>query len=164
GPPPSKRPPSEGEPSPRMLRYQQFYTRLRAALLKRDPQFTRAKGLPQCWWSLGTGRSGFSLAFSFTLDDKFRVELYIDTGNKEDNERAFGDLKERQAEIEASVGQALVWDPLPEKRACRIFIAAGASIDDSDERLAEVIEWAVPLALKFRETFTPLIKDLQLNE
>ena len=44
-----------------------------------QPNFTRAKGLPQNWWILGVSRTNFSLVAAFTTD-AFRIESYIDTG------------------------------------------------------------------------------------
>jgi hypothetical protein len=79
GPPPSKRPP---DISPKYKRYQDFFERLRKKILEIQPNFTRAKALPSSWWSLGIGRSGFSVSSAFTIDNKFRVEIYIDTGKK----------------------------------------------------------------------------------
>jgi len=72
GPPPSKRKAIvSGEISPRNKRYQEFFDKLRSNILSVQPNFTRAKALPQSWWGLGIGRSGFSLASCFTIDSKF---------------------------------------------------------------------------------------------
>ena len=63
GPPPRKR--REITPTdqitPRNRRYQDFFDSLRGKILELQPNFTRAKGLPQNWWTLGVGRTDFSL-------------------------------------------------------------------------------------------------------
>jgi hypothetical protein len=161
GPP---RPPSTGGISPRNKRYQKFFSSLRAEVLAIQPGFTRAKALPQSWWSLGIGRSGFSLSCAFTVDSKFRVEVYIDTGRRELNDLAFGALKEEAPQIEREIGADLVWDPLPDSRASRIYSARDGTIDESDETLGQVTQWAAPLLARFREVFLPRIKNLQLDE
>jgi hypothetical protein len=69
GPPPSKRKPTPDDISPRNKRYQDFFNRLRSNILALQPNFTRAIALPQSWWSLGIGRSGFSVGANFTIDN-----------------------------------------------------------------------------------------------
>lgn len=163
GPPPSKRKPPPDEISPRNKRYQELFERLRTRILENAPNFTRAKALPQSWWGLGIGRSGFSVTSAFTIDSKFRVEIYIDTGQKENNDLAFTELKENSASIHEKVGKELIWDPLPESRACRIYLARDGTIDDDQEKLTEIVEWATPLVIKFREVFGPLVKNIQID-
>ena len=63
GPPPRKR--REITPTdqitPRNRQYQDFFDSLRGKILELQPNFTKAKGLPQNWWTLGVGRTDFSL-------------------------------------------------------------------------------------------------------
>jgi len=161
GPRPSKKK-VPGEISPRNKRYQDFFDKLRSRVLYIRPNFTRAKALPQSGWGLGIGRSGFSMDPAFTIDAKFRVEVYIDTGNKENNDIAFSALKENRGAIEERLGQELVWDPIPDKRGCRIYVAIDGTIDDDEEKLTELVEWAAPLLVRFREVFGPLVKSIDL--
>jgi hypothetical protein len=163
GPPPSKIKPPSDEISPRNILYQEFFQRLRTRILENAPNFTRAKALPQSWWGLGIGRSGFSVSSAFTIDNKFRIEIYIDTGKKENNDLAFAELRESSSSIHEKVGKELIWDPLPESRACRIFVARDGTIDDDQEKLAEIVEWATPLVIKFREVFGPLVKNIHID-
>ena len=164
GPPPSKRKAIvSGEISPRNKRYQVFFDKLRSKILKIQPNFTRAKAMPQSWWSLGIGRSGFSVASCFTIDNKFRVEIYIDMGKKEYNEMAFAELKENRVVIEENISEELIWDPLPDSRACRIYLATDGTIDDNEQKLTEIVDRAAPLIIKFREVFSPLVKNIQIE-
>ncbi|MBN1572940.1 MAG: DUF4268 domain-containing protein [Deltaproteobacteria bacterium] len=161
-PPPRKSKPPIDK-SPKNIRYQAFFDKLRKKLLEKNPNFTRAKALYQSWWSLGIGRAGFILGVNFTIDDRFRVEIYIDTGNKEFNEKAFEALKENRVYIEKEIGNKLEWDRLTEKRACRIYLPTKGSIDDSEEELDKLINWGCPLLIKFKEVFGPLVKNVQLD-
>lgn len=164
GPPPSKRKAIvSDEISPRNKRYLDFFDQLRSKIISTQPNFTRAKALAQSWWSLGIGRSGFSVASCFTIDNKFRVEIYIDMGKKEYNKVAFAELKENRGVIEEKIGKELVWDPLPDSRACHIYLAIDGTIDDDEQKLTEIIEWAAPLVIKFREVFSPLVKNIQIE-
>lgn len=165
GPPPSKRReiiPAE-QITPRNKQYQKFFDRLRTRLLELQPNFTRAKGLPQSWWGLGIGRTGFSLSAAFTIDAKFRIEIYIDTGVKEDNKQALAKLEENKGNIEEKIGHALKWDYLPESRACRVYVAVDGTIDEDENKLQQLIEWGAPIMIKSREVFTPLIKNIDFE-
>lgn len=160
---PTKRKILPGDVSPRNKRYQEFFERFRMSILQVEPNFTRAKAPAQSWWSLGIGRSGFSSGACFTIDSKLRVELYIDTGKKENNDLAFEDLKELSVSIHEKFGQELNWDSLPDRRACRIYVERDGTIDDDDQNLTEIIEWATPMVIKFKEVFGPLIKNIQFD-
>ena len=162
GPPTSKiRIP--GGITPKNKKYLDFFNKLRSKILSIQHDFTRAKALPQSWWGLGIGRSGFSLTSCFTIDNKFRVEIYIDMGKKEYNDLAFIKLKENRVVIEEKILKELVWDALPDSRACRIYFAGDGTIDDDEQILTEIIEWASPLLIKFREVFSPLVKNIQIE-
>ena len=160
---PTKRKILPSDISPRNKRYQEFFEKLRMSILQVKPDFTRAKAPAQSWWGLGIGRSGFSNGACFTIDSKFRIELYIDTGQKENNDLAFEDLKELSVSIHEKFGQELSWDSLPDRRACRIYVERDGTIDDDDQNLTEIIEWATPMMIKFKEVFSPLIKNIQLD-
>lgn len=153
-----------GAISARNKRYQDFFEQLRGNVLALRPNITRAKAVPWSYWSFGAGRSGFFISAAFTIDSRFRVELYLDTGVKESNDLAFGELKQKQAHIEEEVGTALVWDALPDSRACRIYTAVDGNIDDTEEHLVELKEWAAPLLVRFRDTFSPLTRNIQFPE
>lgn len=165
GPPPSKKKPiPNGEISPRNKKYLDFFGKLISKILIIKPNFTRAKAWPQSWWNTGIGRSGFSVSTPFTIDNKFRVELYIDIGNKEYNDKAFSELKENKLSIEEKIGKELIWDELPDSRACRIYTAIDGTIDDSQEKLDQIIEWAAPYVIKFKETFGLLVKNIHFED
>lgn len=159
GPPPSKSKPRPDVISPRNKRYQEFFDRLRSKILTIQPNFTRAIALSQSWWSVGIGRSGFSVGSNFTIDNKYRVEIYIDMGKKEQNDFAFDELFDKKQLIEENIGE-LIWDRLPERRACRIYKAIGGTIDDDEQKLNGYIEWAAPLMVKLKEIFGPLVKNI----
>ena len=163
GPPPSKRKIISPEISPRNKRYLEFFEELRDRILSIQPNFTHAKALPQSWWGLGIGRSGFSESSCFTIDNKFRVEIYIDMGKKEHNDIAFAKLKENRVAIEEKIGRELVWDPLPDSRGCRVYLATDGTIDDAEQKLKQLTEWGAPLVIKFREVFGPLVKNIQIE-
>ncbi len=95
--------------------------------------------------------------FSFARGGRFRVELYIDQGDKEANKRIFDDLHRQRDAIEAEVGEDLSWERLDQRRASRIAAYKPGAITDDPEALAELRAWAAPTIIKFYEVFKPLV-------
>ncbi|NHM27523.1 DUF4268 domain-containing protein [Desulfofundulus sp. TPOSR] len=143
--------------------YQAFWTAFLEKLKERAPGLTNAKkGLPQNWYSISAGRSGFAYAAAFKLKGRFGVELYIDTGDKEENKQFFDQLYEQKDSIERELDMALSWERLDNTRACRIAIYRGGSIDAGEEELNDLQDWAVANLIKFRDVFSKRIKALFL--
>ncbi len=99
------------------------------------------------------------LAFAFTRQKRFRVELYIDTEDGERNESIFDHLYKHRDEIEAAVDQTVSWERLEGKRACRIALYRDGSISDDEGTLEEVRSWAVPTMIRFREVLSRYLSD-----
>jgi hypothetical protein len=73
------------------------------------------------WISAGAGiKSGVSFTYVIWMAEESAVELYIDTGNKEENKRIFDGLFAKKSEIEQAFGAALSWERLDDKRGCRV--------------------------------------------
>lgn len=62
------------------------------------------------------------LIFAFTRQRRFRVELYIDTGDGDRNKRIFDHLHKNRDEIEAALGERVSWERLDDKRASRVAL------------------------------------------
>ncbi len=161
--PPQSKLPVPQQPSERGARYRDFWSRFIDHLRTEHAGLTRAKS-PQTdsWFLTGAGVSGFSVGAAFTGGGHFRVELYIDTGNKGQNKRAFSELKESELSIEEGVGEPLDWAELADKRASRISLLHNGTIDDTPEQLQEYIVWGAEGMAKFRQVFSPLLKRLTL--
>ena len=107
--------------SSRMLAYQEFYQGL-IDELRTVHHFTNAKaGQPQSWYSFASGTKGLLYSISFTAKGSLRVELYIDVGD-ERNKCTFERFEKMKDELEDSMGRALTWESLDNKRASRISI------------------------------------------
>ena len=161
-PPEEKRPkPAGPDDSPRGRAYRDFWTRFLQHVRDKYPGLTRAK-VPNAanWFSTGIGFGSFSVGSTFTGDGRFRVELYIDSGNKEQNERLFMRLKESENSIDQELGATLVWDELAVRRAYRIYLPREGTVDDSPEQLKEYIVWGAREMARFKEVFRPLLAQL----
>ena len=141
--------------------YHDFFSQLLHSLKERKPGITTVSSVGYGnWLGFGAGRSGFSFIFCFALNNKFRVELYIDTGELERNKETFGLLQVRKEEFEGIVGTSLSWERLDDKRACRIAAYHDGSIIDPPEELQSLSSWAVDTMLEFRKAFSKRIKNL----
>lgn len=146
---------------------QLFFADLLARLKAVRPDITRAeRTLPQSWFQFGAGRSGFAFAWVFSYNAQnqpvLRVELYIDTNEREENNRVFIVLFNQRESIEREIGTALNWKQLEDTKrgACRISLTRLAKITDPPEEIEQAKRWALETMLKFVVAFRGRIKKL----
>jgi len=133
---------------------QVFFAEILRDLKLARPGVTRAdRTQPQNWWSMSAGRSGFTVGWVFDGQRRLRVELYIDTGEKARNKRAFDVLYEERDEVKQAIGEDLVWERLESKRASRVFAFRPVLITDPPQNLTKAREWAVITTLRFLDAF-----------
>lgn len=126
--------------------------------LRDQHSFTNARvAQPQNWYafSSGVGRIFYSAAFS---KEGLRTEVYIDTGSKDENKRIFDALFKEREEIEAAFGSSLTWERLDNRSAARIAASNGATIEASEDDLAEARGWTVSSLLKMKDVFGPRLE------
>lgn len=93
------------------------------------------------------------IAYSFALNNRFRIELYIDTGEEDSNKAIFDSLKSDYIEIEREMVQSLSWERLDSKRASRIALYHEGSITDSNDKLNDLKNWAFTWLQQFFNVF-----------
>jgi Domain of unknown function (DUF4268) len=130
--------------------YTEFWHDFLARVRAEHPDWTRAQSRgPHNWLNMKSPIKGTVFAWSFPQQG-LRVELYIDTGDREENLEIFEHYRSHQNQIEAAYGEPLSWQELPDRRACRIAAdKAGASILDR-ERHEEYLDWFIQAAERFR--------------
>ena len=89
----------------------------------------------------GSGVSGCPFVLVFGLKE-VRVELSLMSSNAEENEFLFKELKNRQDEIESSLGKELNWNLLEGRKASRIQLSKLFDGYNRDN-WPEMIEWLV---------------------
>ena len=141
---------------------QLFLVELIQELKKIRPGITRTTKAQSGWVDFGAGKTGFLFMWAFG-SGKLRTELYIDTGDKEINEKAFDLLHQQKEQIEAEIGMELDWRPIKPKRACRIFVAHPGNAKMPENELKALKEWAIETMLKFVDAFQYRIKGLDLG-
>jgi|HubBroStandDraft_5_1064220.scaffolds.fasta_scaffold05846_1 CBS domain-containing protein len=93
-----------------------------------------------------------TIVASFAKRKRFRVEVYLDYGDKERTKRKFIELREKSSNFEQVFGEPLEWELLEERRASRIAAYTPASIL-ADSENARLVEWAATRALRLFHTF-----------
>uniref|UniRef100_A0A7V3ZYR7 DUF4268 domain-containing protein n=1 Tax=candidate division WOR-3 bacterium TaxID=2052148 RepID=A0A7V3ZYR7_UNCW3 len=143
-------------------KYLEFFTKLVEKYKEINPGWRKVKPLPQSWLSFGAGRSGLVFAWAFKSNNRFAVELYIDTGDKNENERIFEELAKHRDKIENEL-KGLVWEKLEDKRGCRIAVyknIKGSIKFLTEEDYLEIIEWATETMKTFSSLFSKYIKKI----
>ena len=149
----------DGNASERGERYRQFFQNLMDIL--REQQFTNArKGVAQSWYSFSSGFSGISYIASFNRGRIASVEISVDRDDREWNKDLSDRLLKRKDALETALNEALEWDLLESRRACRIAVRRPGSIDDDPDALAEVQQWMVEHLLNFKRVFGPHLEEL----
>lgn len=74
----------------------------------------------ESWIGGASGRSGMGFNYVIWMEDEACVELYIDTGDLDENKAIFDSLAIKRAEVEKAFGDSLEWQRLDERRASRI--------------------------------------------
>jgi len=76
-----------------------------------------------------------------------------DRGDPAENLELFHRLVADKEDIETEIGEALSWEELAGKRACRIALYREGSVENEDQH-EEYIAWLVETLQRFRTTFT----------
>jgi hypothetical protein len=125
-------------------------------------RFVNIKPSKECW--IGTSaRAGMAgLYYNYViLMTSSRVELYIDTGDKDKNKRIFDQLYSAREEIERKVGAKIEWQRLEEKRACRIAVLVSKRIGLKDEdKWDRIQEDMVATMIRFESALESSLQNL----
>lgn len=147
------------EASGRMAAYQAFWQPLLNELREKH-RFTNARASqPQSWMNFSAGVSGCVYGVSFPRGNRIQAEVYIDVGESLLNKAIFRQLESAKAEIELGMGEPLSWEPLDNRRACRIAVSRpGSSIEDTPVKGDEMRTWLIERLLLLRKVIGPRLK------
>lgn len=132
-------------------------------LLTKARERTRLHGAispqPESWVGAGAGMSGLSWNYSLRRNDT-RVELYIDRGDEEENGGIFDRLVGHRNEVEDEFGEALNWDRLEQRRACRISKRLHNGGWGDEERWPAIAEATVDAMVRLEGSLRPYVRAL----
>jgi hypothetical protein len=141
----------------------EFWTGLVELMSELDSSFNPPKIGAHHWCDLRIGTSRGHVGLTALRSGRLSCELYI--GHSQSS-LIFEQLEAQRAPIEAELGLEgqLDWQPLPEKKSCRIALyKETGSLDDRDQWPASYT-WMLDWAEKFKAAFAQRIKDIVLPE
>ncbi|MCG2699637.1 DUF4268 domain-containing protein [Candidatus Parcubacteria bacterium] len=142
--------------------YMRFFTRLVAEYEKAKSDWGHLSPKYAAWLAFGAGRTGFRFVWAFRGNNRFSTELFIDTGNKEENKNYFNELKNYQEKINEVI-LGLKWEELPDKKGSRIVVyyQMPASVKKlNDEQIDKLINWCIEQMDLFKKTFPKYIRKI----
>jgi CBS domain-containing protein len=97
--------------------------------------------------------------FSFARGRRFRVELYLDTGDQGTTKQIFDRLYDQKETTESAMGP-LSWERLDDKRASRIALYHSGEITDSEKKLESLKKWGVETMVKLYTTLALPLQEI----
>jgi len=139
----------------------EFWQRLIQEMNTRTELYQNISPSRYHWIGAGSGVRG--VGFNFTVTKTFgRAELYIDRGDKAENESVFDQLFARKETLEQGFGEALVWERLDGKRACRVKAEQVGNVFDQ-EMWPEMIAFMADRMVRFERVFKEPIREAGRN-
>ncbi|MEW6180982.1 MAG: DUF4268 domain-containing protein [Chloroflexota bacterium] len=143
--------------------YNQFFNRLLDALEKKS-DFPLEKTNPQgrSWVIVKRLRcsickgGNIAFVFSFSRDQRFRIELYIDAGEQALSKIIFDRIYAYRQALEDEFGN-ICWERMDHHQASRIAIYQTGHIQETDNH-DQLIEWAVNTMPRFYRALAPLVE------
>jgi hypothetical protein len=132
----------------------EFWNKFKEKLAKTKKIPSLQTPRPQYWFDVSLGKTNIHLSNTCNTDENtVGIRVYI--GNKiADTMLPF--LESKKNEIEAAIGQQLLWNPNPENRDKIILLLHSTDFKDQ-KKIEEALEWLVNYTIKFREVFSRLI-------
>ncbi len=157
GPPPPP-PPPDGD---RYVLRRRFWTELLQRAAKTTDLHRGITPGKENWLGTGAGRGGLSLCYVVREHDA-QVELYIDRGKGSEawNTNVFNEIRRSRESVEEAFGEALEWQPLEGKRACRIRSVIGIGGYRDESKWPEVHEAMIDAMVRFEKALRPRIAEL----
>lgn len=127
-----------------------MWIEIQEAIKAVKPPFRLQRPGDDHWSSISIGRAGFHLNMLLTpRNESIGIDLYITVPWKSE---AFDALQAQKAAIEAELGSALQWMPLPGKKTARVLLEA--KIDPrKPENEPQVREWFAVNSIKMFKAF-----------
>lgn len=141
-------------------RYREFFQKLIDSL--RDSGFTNArKAQPFNFYHFSAGHARrVQYGARLTTGREAKVEIYIDSKDRDWNKTLFEKLMERRKRIESKLSESLEWERQDDRRYSRVAVSHEGGIDDDPEKLKETKDWMIEKLMDFKRVFGPMLDEL----
>lgn len=132
--------------------YESFWREVLERINEANPGWTQSAPGSNSWIMLPYGSSLARYVLAFTLTGP-TVDLDFASADREVNLAEYAKFFARREELEATFGEPLSWEPLDDRKSCRIRYSrmAGGAVTDTDLR-EELVDWFVSSALRLRSS------------
>jgi hypothetical protein len=146
----------QGELTDTRKKQLEFWTAFREKLAETGKVRSLQTPRPQYWFDVALGKSGINLSNTFNTDrNEIGVRVYI--GNKK-VEEWLPYFESKKEIIETQIGSELIWNPNPDNRDKVITLTKHFDLENK-ENWKIGIEWLAEKTIKFRQTFSKIIKE-----
>jgi hypothetical protein len=137
-----------------------FWTDLLECARERTQLHANITPNPGNFVGTGAGRGGLGLNYVIRQHEG-QVELYIDRGDKQQNEDIFDRFTAHKEEIETEFGGPLSWERLDAKRACRIACRTlTGGYRDPEDHWPEIHRRMIEAMMRLERALRPHIEKL----
>ncbi len=136
----------------------EYWAGVQALIASQNGPLKPVNATARSWVKYGIGKSNIGLKMTInTKGDWVRTEIYL----KEERAKSdFSQLYSQREELEAAFGDALDWQELPEKQACRICVTLEGANPQDKADWPRQHKWLVDHAVRLHEVFKPYIARL----
>ena len=114
------------------------------------------------WVQCASGYSGIVYCSVIRMDG-VRAEMLMNSSNKEWNESVYHNLLKNKQEVERSFGAPLVWQELPDKKACRICVLYNEHGLLDEEHWCEMISFLAESTANLIKSFKQFLAEAVSN-
>lgn len=140
----------------------EYWTKFRDYLNDRNSILRPQKPLPQSWTNFALGRAHFGLSAQVnTRDNKIGVNIGLGGPNAKQH---FAILQHEKDSIENGVGEKLTWKNSEDNKTCGILLSKDDVALTNQENWPEQFKWLQEKLEAFYKTFSPIVKNLDLND
>lgn len=111
------------------------------------------------WHHKASGVRNITLRMRLTRRNEARIEILINSQNKEQNKRVFDLLSKSRESIERDLEEELTWERADDNISSYMGVSRSGSLDDSPEDLDEIRHWMVKYVVKFGDVFRPYLEN-----
>lgn len=149
--------------TPRRESYQSFFQEVLDGLKSKSPGITNInRARPRYWLAIPSGRTGIRFRLAFDSQNRFMVNLDVNTRSRERNKAIFDAIAVHRGEIESKLGASLSWERRDAQRRSRLawFWPLPVTINDSNDTLRELSSWAIDNCLLFRDALSGYLSSM----
>ena len=129
--------------------YLEFWSQFNDVLEQRGRPFNKRKASTDHWYNIAIGSSEAQLEIDLVnKENRIRVGMWISN-----NKDLFDSMQRRHEEIEADLGETLIWERLDGKKASRIFLYIPGLNFKVQDNYRQLMDTAIDMVVKMKNVF-----------